>query len=73
MATETLRLLLPRMSEERESAMIQAVGAVAAVGYLVIWRRTRTKLRELRAARSTDAADELLLEDLEDPDLARED
>ena len=26
MATETLRLLLPRMSEERESAMIQAVG-----------------------------------------------
>jgi len=30
MATETLRLLLPRMSEERESAMIQAVGAVAA-------------------------------------------
>jgi hypothetical protein len=43
MATETLRLLLPRMSEERESAMIQAVGAVAqdeqpslgkVVGYL---------------------------------------
>ncbi len=30
MATETLRLLLPRMSEERESAMIQAVGAIAA-------------------------------------------
>ena len=30
MATETLRLLLPRMSEERESAMIQAVGTVAA-------------------------------------------
>jgi hypothetical protein len=30
MATETLRLLLPGMSEERESAMIQAVGAVAA-------------------------------------------
>jgi AAA-like domain len=30
MATETLRLLLPRMSEERESAMIQAVGLVAA-------------------------------------------
>ena len=29
MATETLRLLLARMSEERESAMIQAVGAVA--------------------------------------------
>jgi len=29
MATETLRLLLPRMSEERESALIQAVGAVA--------------------------------------------
>jgi AAA-like domain len=29
MATETLRLLLPRMSEERESAMVQAVGAVA--------------------------------------------
>lgn len=29
MATETLRLLLPRMSEERESAMIHAVGAVA--------------------------------------------
>ncbi|WP_193518622.1 ATP-binding protein [Nocardiopsis kunsanensis] len=29
MATETLRLLLPRMSEERESAMIQAVAAVA--------------------------------------------
>ncbi|WP_283135529.1 ATP-binding protein [Rhizohabitans arisaemae] len=29
MATETLRLLLPRMSEERESAMIQAVTAVA--------------------------------------------
>lgn len=29
MATETLRLLLPRMSEDRESAMIQAVGAVA--------------------------------------------
>jgi hypothetical protein len=29
MATETLRLLLPRMSEERESAMIQAVGHVA--------------------------------------------
>jgi AAA-like domain len=29
MATETLRLLLPRMSEERESAMIQAVGQVA--------------------------------------------
>ena len=29
MATETLRLQLPRMSEERESAMIQAVGAVA--------------------------------------------
>jgi AAA-like domain len=28
-ATETLRLLLPRMSEERESAMIQAVAAVA--------------------------------------------
>jgi len=32
MATETLRLLLPRMSEERESAMIQAVGAVAGGG-----------------------------------------
>jgi AAA-like domain len=30
MATETLRLLLPRMSEDRESAMIQAVAAVAA-------------------------------------------
>jgi RecA/RadA recombinase len=30
MATETLRLLLPRMSEERESAMVQAVGAVAS-------------------------------------------
>ena len=30
MATETLRLLLPRMSEERESAMIQAVAAIAA-------------------------------------------
>jgi AAA-like domain len=30
MATETLRLLLPNMSEERESAMIQAVGAVAS-------------------------------------------
>jgi hypothetical protein len=30
MATETLRLLLPRMSEERESAMIQAVGTVAS-------------------------------------------
>src|SRR6266498_778553 len=30
MATETLRLLLPRMSEERESAMIQAIGAIAA-------------------------------------------
>ncbi|WP_066371509.1 ATP-binding protein [Herbidospora mongoliensis] len=29
MATETLRLLLPRMSEERESAMVQAVAAVA--------------------------------------------
>jgi len=29
MATETPRLLLPRMSEERESAMIQAVGTVA--------------------------------------------
>lgn len=29
MATETLRLLLPRMSEERESAMIQTVGTVA--------------------------------------------
>src|SRR5262249_30102340 len=29
MAAETLRLLLPGMSEERESAMIQAVGAVA--------------------------------------------
>ncbi|WP_214412578.1 ATP-binding protein [Sphaerisporangium fuscum] len=29
MATETLRLLLPRMSEERESAMIQAVSAVS--------------------------------------------
>ncbi len=29
MATETLRLLLPRMSEERESAMIQAVATVA--------------------------------------------
>ncbi|HTP14724.1 MAG TPA: ATP-binding protein [Streptosporangiaceae bacterium] len=29
MATETLRLLLPRMSEERESAMIQAVGTIA--------------------------------------------
>src|SRR5947209_2075090 len=29
MATERLRLLLPRMSEERESAMIQAVGPVA--------------------------------------------
>ena len=29
-ATETLRLLLPRMSEERESAMVQAIGAVAA-------------------------------------------
>jgi hypothetical protein len=32
MATETLRLLLPRMSEERESAMIQAVAAVAQAG-----------------------------------------
>src|SRR5262249_10022168 len=32
MATETLRLLLPRMSEERESAMIQAVAAVAGRG-----------------------------------------
>src|ERR1019366_5963413 len=31
MATETLRLLLPRMSEERESAMIQAVGAIAGL------------------------------------------
>ena len=30
MATETLRLLLPRMSEERESAMIQAVASVAS-------------------------------------------
>ncbi len=30
MAAETLRLLLPNMSEERESAMIQAVGAVSA-------------------------------------------
>jgi hypothetical protein len=30
MAAETLRLLLPRMSEERESVMIQAVGAVAS-------------------------------------------
>src|SRR5258708_2964888 len=30
MAAEPLRLLLPGMSEERESAMIQAVGAVAA-------------------------------------------
>ena len=30
MATETLRLLLPRMSEERESAMVQAVAAVAS-------------------------------------------
>ena len=30
MAAETLRLLLPGMSEERESAMIQAVGAVAS-------------------------------------------
>ena len=49
------------------------VGAVAAVGYLVIWRRTRTKMRELRAARVPDAAAEQLLEDLEDPDLARED
>ncbi|MFC6082297.1 ATP-binding protein [Sphaerisporangium aureirubrum] len=29
MATETLRLLLPRMSEERESAMIQAVSSVS--------------------------------------------
>lgn len=29
MAIETLRLLLPKMSEERESAMIQAIGAVA--------------------------------------------
>ncbi len=29
MATETLRLLLPRMSEERESAMIQAVAAIS--------------------------------------------
>ncbi|NUT44371.1 MAG: ATPase [Thermoactinospora sp.] len=29
MATETLRLLLPRMSEERESAMVQAVSAVS--------------------------------------------
>ncbi|MQA85356.1 MAG: ATPase [Streptosporangiales bacterium] len=29
MATETLRLLLPRMSEERESAMIQAIGVAA--------------------------------------------
>ncbi|MGH3322440.1 MAG: ATP-binding protein [Streptosporangiaceae bacterium] len=29
MATETLRLMLPRMSEERESAMIQAVGTIA--------------------------------------------
>ncbi|HJE57988.1 MAG TPA: ATP-binding protein, partial [Nocardiopsis listeri] len=29
MATETLRLLLPRMSEDREAALIQAVGAVA--------------------------------------------
>ncbi|MCW2878563.1 MAG: hypothetical protein JWQ95_2663 [Sphaerisporangium sp.] len=29
MATETLRLLLPRMSEERESAMIQAVSTVS--------------------------------------------
>ena len=29
MAAETLRLLLPGMSEERESAVIQAVGAVA--------------------------------------------
>jgi hypothetical protein len=31
MAAETLRLLLPGMSEERESAMIQAIGAVAAM------------------------------------------
>jgi len=30
MATETLRLLVPRMREERESAMVQAVGAIAA-------------------------------------------
>jgi putative peptidoglycan lipid II flippase len=49
------------------------VGAVAAVGYLVIWRRTRTKMRELRAARVPDSTGEQVLENLEDPDLARED
>ncbi len=42
MATETLRLLLPRMSEERESAMIQAVGAVASASRALAWARSST-------------------------------
>ncbi len=56
MATETLRLLLPRMSEERESAMIQAVAAVAAgrpaeprQGGRVTWRRPKTRRRSTSA------------------------
>jgi RecA/RadA recombinase len=65
MATETLRLLLPRMSEERESAMIQAVGAIAGterpslgkvIGYLEAaedpaWKNTGAVMRSISEMR----------------------
>src|SRR5207237_5567132 len=65
MATETLRLLLPRMSEERESAMIQAAGAVSGtdrpslgkvIDYLEqsddrAWKNTGAVVRAVSAVR----------------------
>src|SRR5690349_14653335 len=51
MATETLRLLLPRMSEERESAMIQAVAAVAAREKPSLGGVVRHSMSEMRLAR----------------------
>ena len=45
MATETLRLLLPRMSEERESAMIQAVGCGGRPRTGPAWARSSSTWR----------------------------
>jgi putative peptidoglycan lipid II flippase len=48
---------------------VLVVGAVAGAGYLVIWRRTRRRMKEMRAERGPEiAADEDV--ELEDPDVA---
>ena len=64
MATETLRLLLPRMSEERESAMIQAVGGgvergrpVARQGRRVPGAVRGRRLEEPRRGAALDVGD----------------